>query len=80
MSANHAAGVKRLTINEDPRQMIERAQQEQIETVWDRLPAQEPRCEYCSLGLSVATARWDRAVSILLGRVPPKAFAELMPT
>ncbi len=52
MSANHAAGVKRLTVSEDSRQMIERAQKEQIETVWDRLTAQEPQCGYCSLGLS----------------------------
>ncbi len=52
MSANHAAGVRRLTINEDSQQMIERAHEERIETVWDRLAAQEPQCGYCSLGLS----------------------------
>ncbi len=41
-----------LTINRDAREMILRAQEEHIETVWDRLAAQEPQCGYCSLGLS----------------------------
>jgi carbon-monoxide dehydrogenase catalytic subunit len=32
--------------------MIDRAREEGIETVWDRLRAQEPQCGYCQLGLS----------------------------
>ena len=32
--------------------MIQRARDEGIETVWDRLAAQEPQCGYCSLGTS----------------------------
>lgn len=52
MSGDHATSAKRLTINEDSRQMIYRAREEGIETVWDRLEAQEPQCGYCSLGLS----------------------------
>jgi carbon-monoxide dehydrogenase catalytic subunit len=32
--------------------MIDVAQAEGIETVWDRLAAQEPQCGYCALGLS----------------------------
>ncbi len=41
-----------LSIHADARAMIERAREEGIETVWDRLAAQEPQCGYCSLGLS----------------------------
>ena len=32
--------------------MIDVARKEGIETVWDRLAAQQPQCGYCSLGLS----------------------------
>jgi carbon-monoxide dehydrogenase catalytic subunit len=42
----------RLTINEDAQAMIDIAQREGIETVWDRLAAQQPQCGYCALGLS----------------------------
>ena len=42
----------RLTINEDAQRMIDQARAEGIETVWDRLAAQEPQCGYCALGLS----------------------------
>src|SRR5581483_6197468 len=42
----------RLTINEDARRMIDVAREEGIETVWDRLQAQQPQCGYCSLGVS----------------------------
>lgn len=41
-----------LTINRDAKEMILRAQEEHLETVWDRLAAQEPQCGFCSLGLS----------------------------
>jgi carbon-monoxide dehydrogenase catalytic subunit len=40
------------SINQDARAMIIRALEENIETVWDRLAAQQPQCGYCSLGLS----------------------------
>ena len=43
---------RRLTINPDAQAMIERAAREGIETVWDRLAAQEPQCGYCVLGVS----------------------------
>ncbi len=42
----------RLTINADAQAMIDVARAEGIETVWDRLAAQEPQCGYCALGLS----------------------------
>jgi carbon-monoxide dehydrogenase catalytic subunit len=42
----------KFSINKDARDMLEVAQKEQIETVWDRLAAQEPQCGYCALGLS----------------------------
>lgn len=41
-----------LTIHPDTRSMIEVARAEGIETVWDRLAAQQPQCGYCALGLS----------------------------
>ncbi len=43
---------QRLTINEDAQRMIDVARTEGIDTVWDRLAAQEPQCGYCALGLS----------------------------
>jgi carbon-monoxide dehydrogenase catalytic subunit len=42
----------RLTINKDAQAMIDLARAEGIETVWDRLAAQQPQCGYCALGLS----------------------------
>jgi carbon-monoxide dehydrogenase catalytic subunit len=41
-----------LSINEDAQKIIRYAHDENIETVWDRLAAQEPQCGYCALGLS----------------------------
>ncbi|HLF41092.1 MAG TPA: anaerobic carbon-monoxide dehydrogenase catalytic subunit, partial [Acidimicrobiia bacterium] len=41
-----------LSIHADARRMIDVAREEGIETVWDRLAAQEPQCGYCVLGLS----------------------------
>jgi anaerobic carbon-monoxide dehydrogenase catalytic subunit len=40
------------TIGADGRAMIERAREEGITTVWDRLRAQLPQCGFCSLGVS----------------------------
>ena len=36
----------------DANKMIDRAREEHITTVWDRLSAQEPQCGYCAMGLS----------------------------
>ena len=44
-----------LTIAADARAMIERARDEGVTTVWDRLRAQQPQCGYCSLGVSCTT-------------------------
>jgi carbon-monoxide dehydrogenase catalytic subunit len=44
--------VKQLSSCNDARAMIVRAREEGIETVWDRLAAQEPQCGYWSLGVS----------------------------
>jgi carbon-monoxide dehydrogenase catalytic subunit len=54
MSTTYGGGrqLGRLTIHDDAQQMIDRARTEGIETVWDRLRAQEPPCGYCQLGLS----------------------------
>ncbi len=43
---------RRLTVNEDAQAMIDVARAEGIDTVWDRLAAQQPQCGYCALGLS----------------------------
>ncbi len=42
----------KLTVNKDAQEMLRVAHDEHIETVWDRLEAQEPQCGYCALGLS----------------------------
>jgi carbon-monoxide dehydrogenase catalytic subunit len=52
MSATATEDLTRLSINEDARAMLQRARAEGIETVWDRLAAQQPQCGYCTLGLS----------------------------
>ena len=44
--------IRNLSINNDVRAMLVRAREEGIETVWDRLAAQEPQCGYCSMGVS----------------------------
>jgi len=45
-------GHKKMSINRDAWEMLAIAQREGIETVWDRLAAQEPQCGYCNLGTS----------------------------
>ncbi len=42
----------KLTINKDAAEMLRVARAEHIDTVWDRLEAQQPQCGYCQLGLS----------------------------
>ena len=41
-----------LTVHDDAQAMIDRARDEGIATVWDRLADQQPQCGYCALGLS----------------------------
>jgi carbon-monoxide dehydrogenase catalytic subunit len=45
-------GHKKKSVNADARAMMEIAHKEGIETVWDRLEAQQPQCGYCNLGTS----------------------------
>lgn len=40
------------SICSDARAMIEKAREDGVETVWDRLKEQEPQCGFCELGLS----------------------------
>jgi carbon-monoxide dehydrogenase catalytic subunit len=42
----------RFSTHKDTRETLARAREEGIETVWDRLAAQEPQCGYCVLGVS----------------------------
>ena len=41
-----------LTITKDGQLMLEKAKQDQLETVWERYAAQLPQCGYCEMGLS----------------------------
>ena len=41
-----------LTITQDGQLLLEKAEKDQVETVWQRLQAQQPQCGYCDLGLS----------------------------
>jgi carbon-monoxide dehydrogenase catalytic subunit len=45
-------GYKKASINADTWAMLEKARQDGVETVWDRLEKQQPQCGYCSLGTS----------------------------
>lgn len=49
---HQAQDVSRLSVQSDAQAMIAQAKAEGVETVWDRLAAQEPQCGYCQLGLS----------------------------
>ena len=40
------------TITEDGQLLLKKAQTDQVETVWDRHQAQQPKCGYCDMGLS----------------------------
>ena len=42
----------RFSVQPDTLDLKERAQQEGIETVWERFKAQQPQCGFCDLGLS----------------------------
>jgi len=44
--------IDRLSIHEDARAMLARAREDGIDTVWDRLAAQQPQCGYCAMGVS----------------------------
>ncbi|MCP4578150.1 MAG: anaerobic carbon-monoxide dehydrogenase catalytic subunit [Deltaproteobacteria bacterium] len=41
-----------LTITQDGRLLLQKAENDQVETVWQRHQAQQPQCGYCDLGLS----------------------------
>ncbi len=41
-----------LTITEDGQKLLKKAEEDQVETVWDRHQAQQPQCGYCDMGLS----------------------------
>ncbi|HUX04504.1 MAG TPA: anaerobic carbon-monoxide dehydrogenase catalytic subunit [Acidimicrobiales bacterium] len=49
---HRAQDLSQLSVQSDAQAMIAKARAEGIETVWDRLAAQEPQCGYCQLGLS----------------------------
>ena len=40
------------TVTEDGRALLKKAENDQVETVWDRHKAQQPSCGYCETGLS----------------------------
>ncbi len=42
----------RQTITEDGQLLLKKAENDQVETVWDRYRSQLPQCGYCELGLS----------------------------
>lgn len=52
MNKPHLPIPSQLAVSADAQAMIARARAEGIETVWDRLKAQEPQCGYCQLGVS----------------------------
>ncbi|MFZ0324105.1 MAG: anaerobic carbon-monoxide dehydrogenase catalytic subunit [Actinomycetes bacterium] len=52
MSTREIKDVRALSSASDAQKMIEVARADGIETVWDRLAAQQPQCGFCSLGLS----------------------------
>ncbi|MCB2185227.1 MAG: anaerobic carbon-monoxide dehydrogenase catalytic subunit [Deltaproteobacteria bacterium] len=49
---SHHDEFSKLTMVEDAQLMLKKARRDQVETVWDRLKAQEPHCGFCEMGLS----------------------------
>jgi carbon-monoxide dehydrogenase catalytic subunit len=45
-------GLRKRSINPDTWAMLDIAQAEGLDTLWDRLASQQPQCGYCSLGTS----------------------------
>ncbi|NTV41903.1 MAG: anaerobic carbon-monoxide dehydrogenase catalytic subunit, partial [Syntrophobacteraceae bacterium] len=43
---------EKLTITQDGQLLLNKAQRDQVETVWDRHESQLPQCGYCEMGLS----------------------------
>ena len=43
---------EKYTVTEDGRALLKKAENAQVETVWDRHKAQQPHCGYCETGLS----------------------------
>ncbi len=64
--------VSQLSSCNDARAMIVRAREEGIETVWDRLAAQEPQCGYCALGVSCRNCSMGPCRVDLFGEGPQK--------
>src|SRR3990172_1108204 len=52
LMSSHAKTLKQMSISNDAQEMLRRAHEEGIDTVWERLAAQQPQCGYCSLGVS----------------------------
>ncbi len=52
MTTGNGSRLRRISINKDAQRMIARAAEVGVETVWDRLAAQQPQCGYCQLGVS----------------------------
>lgn len=44
--------VRKRTSTEDGQLLLQKADRDQVETVWDRYEAQQPQCGFCELGLS----------------------------
>jgi carbon-monoxide dehydrogenase catalytic subunit len=65
-------GIARLTMPEDAQQMLGLAREAGIETVWDRLAAQEPQCGYCALGLSCRNCSMGPCRIDPFGQAPQK--------
>ena len=43
---------KDMSVTNDGRLLLEKAKQDQVETVWERHEAQQPQCGFCEMGLS----------------------------
>ena len=50
------------SICEDAQAMLAKAKKDGVETVWDRLKAQEPHCGFCELGLSCRNCVMSRTL------------------
>jgi carbon-monoxide dehydrogenase catalytic subunit len=50
--ASQIKTLKQMSINSDAQEMLRRAHEEGIDTVWERLAAQQPQCGFCLLGVS----------------------------
>ena len=68
--ASQIKTLKQMSINSDAQEMLRRAHEEGIDTVWERLAAQQPQCGFCLLGVSCRNCAMGPCRIVPFGECP----------